>query len=587
MGAQKRKKQPVEYAEVGYVKAANEYTAAVLSATIPACEFVKQTYQRQLDDLARVPDPDFPFRFDLKKAENACYFLELLPHIEGRLAGTLLKLEPWQCALITTAFGWVSKETGLRRFRRIYVELPKGNGKSCLASGVMLYLLLADNEGGAQCYSVATVKDQAKIVFNIAQKMLRKSPKLLEKFGAVVNAHDITVEGTASFAKAVSSDADSIEGINPHCVIVDELHAHQNRSLWDNIETALGKRNQDMLFSITTAGGNTSGICFEVRGYLLDVVAGKKTDDSMFGVVYTTDKGDDWATEDALKKSNPNWGVSFAAADRMQKLTKAMQVASAQNAFKTKHLNVWITSAQSWMNMRQWDKCADASLDIADFALKLPTATEPGREAHDCIIGMDLASRKDLASIIKLFWRDLDGVRHYYCFGRHYLPEEAAEASENASYAGWVEEGRIITTPGPVNDYRRFTEELKDTCTQYNVLEIAHDPYLADMVIGDMVESGVPALMVKVQQNVTNFSPALKELEALVMAGRFHFDGDPVLSWAASNIEVKPDFHDNIYPRKAKGQDKNKIDPIVSLLMALNRALAQAVGTGFEIVGMI
>jgi phage terminase large subunit-like protein len=208
---------------------------------------------------------------------------------------------------MTTTFGWVSKETGLRRFRRVYVELPKGNGKSCLASGVLLYMLLADNEGGAQCYSVATVKDQAKIVFTIAQKMLRKSPKLLTKFGAVVNAHDISVENSASFAKAVSSDADSTEGINPHCVIVDELHAHQNRSLWDNIETALGKRNQDMLFSITTAGGNTSGICYEVRGYLLDILSGKKMDDSTFGVVYTTDKGDDWAASEITGRGHHPW----------------------------------------------------------------------------------------------------------------------------------------------------------------------------------------------------------------------------------------------------------------------------------------
>jgi phage terminase large subunit-like protein len=563
---------PKEYQECGYVRAANEYIAAVLAGTISACEFIRQACERQAADLA---NPDFAYRFDVKKAENVCYLIEMLKHVEGPKAGRLIKLEPWQCFILTTVFGWVSKDTGARRFRRVYIEVPKGNGKSILSSAVLIYLLIADNEGGAQCYSAATTRDQAKIVFGIAQKMLRKCPKICEKFGVTVGAHDITVERTASFARSVSSDADSIEGINPHLCVVDELHAHQNRSLWDNLETAHGKRDQDLLWAITTAGGNVSGICYEVRSYVLDILAGKKHDESVFGVVYTIDSHDDWATEASLRKANPNWGVSFSAADRMQKLTKAMQLASAQSSFKTKHLNVWVSSAHGWMNMRDWGRCADPTLDIEQFALR------------DCIVGMDLASRKDLASIIKVFWKEIEGQRHYYCFGRHFLPEEAAEASENSQYLGWVEEGRITTTPGPVNNYRLFTEELKDSCTRFNVLEIAHDPYLADLVIGDMVESGVPTLMVKVAQNVANFSPALKELEALVMSGRLHHDGDPVLAWAVSNIEVKPDFHDNIYPRKARNQDKNKIDPVVALLMAINRALSQVTESGFEVLGVI
>ena len=587
MGTQEQKEQSIKpYQECGYVTKANEYIGNVLSGTIPVCDFIRQACQRQKDDLAK---KTFAYRFDLKKAENPCFFIEQLPHIEGPLAGKLIHLEPWQCFLLTTLFGWVNKDTGARRFRRAYVEMPKGNGKSALSSGVMLYMTLADNEGGAQVFSAATTTTQARIVFGIAQKMLKQSPKLRTKFKATVGAHDITVGSTSSLARSVSSEADSVEGINPHCVIVDELHAHQTRALWDNIETALGKRKQDLLFAITTAGANISGICFEVRSYLVDILAGKKKDDSVFGVIYTIDTKDDWATEKALIKANPNWGISFSAGDRLQKLNKALQLSSSQSAFKTKHLCCWITSASAWMDMRKWNTCADRDLKIDDFKYKPATDTEPAHEANDCVIGMDLASRKDLASIVTLFWRDIavdtEMERHYYVFGKHFLPQDVIEQSDNSQYLGWVEEGRIITTPGEVNNYRLFTDELKSACSLYNVLEIAHDPYLADMVIGDMVESGVPTLFVKVNQNVANASPALKELEALVLSGRIHHDGDPVLSWAISNVEVKPDHNDNIYPRKAKNQEKNKIDPAVALWMAINRASAQVPNTGFEIVG--
>jgi phage terminase large subunit-like protein len=549
------------YTEVGYVRKANEYIAGVLSGAIPACEYVKQACQRQVDDLAR---EDFAYRFDVKKAEDKCFLIELLPHIEGPKAGQLLKLEPWQCFILTTVFGWVHKETGLRRFRRVYIEVPKGNGKSALSSGVMAGMLLADGEGGAQVYSAAPTRDQAKIVFGIAQKMLRRVPKLLAKFGAKINAHDITVESTASVARTFSSDADSVEGCNPHFVVIDELHAHPTRMLWDNLETAMGKRDQDMLWAISTAGNDRSGICYEVRAYVLDILAGKKQDDVYFGIVYTIDRKDDPFTEAALIKANPNWGVSFTAADRLQKLTKAMQLASAQPAFKTKHLNVWVNTAHIWMDMRKWDACANPTLDIEQFA------GQPG------IIGMDLASRIDLAAIVKLFWKTHDdGLRHYYVFGKYWLPEATVEKSENSQYEGWATDKKILTCPGEVNDFRLFKQELIEATKHFQILEIAHDPYLADQIVGELVNEGMPTL-VAVAQNVENFSPALKELEAMTLAGRLHHDGDPVLAWAVSNVAVKPDRNDNIYPRKANDQNKNKIDPVVAVLMALNRAMSQS-----------
>lgn len=559
-----------EYIETGHWEKAQQYIAGVLSGQIPACKYVKEACQRQLNDLART---DWEYEFDVRLAEDKCFYAELLPHIEGPKAGKLIVLEHWQCFILCVVFGWVNRVTRKRRFRRAYTEVPKGNGKSALSSTLVDGMVMADGEGAPQVYCAAPTRDQAKTVFGIAQKMLRRSPRLLEKFGASVNAHDITCRD--GFARTFSSDADTVEGANPHFVVVDELHVHPNRQLWDNLESAMGKRDQDLLWAITTAGSDRSGICYEVRSYIVDILAGKKHDETWFGIIYTIDKGDDWAKPESLIKANPNWGISFDPNDRLQKLTKAMQLASAQPSFKTKHLNVWVNTAHSWMDMRKWDACGDPELTEAQFA------------GCDGILGMDLASRKDLASIDKLFWKDIDGVRHYYVFTKNWVPQAAVEAAENSQYAGWATEERLIAVDGEVNDYRLFTAHLKEACTDHNILEIAHDPYLSDMVIGDMVESGVPATMVKVTQNVENFSPALKELEALVMAGRLHHDGDPVLAWAVSNVEVKPDFKDNIYPRKAKGQDKNKIDPVVALLMALKRAMAQVPPEKCEIIGWI
>jgi phage terminase large subunit-like protein len=584
---------------------ARQYCADVLSGKIPACEYVKQACQRQVNDLAR----DWEFIFDEAKGNRVCKFIENLVHIKGsKWAGKNLILEPWQCFILTTVFGWVYKETGIRRFRRGHVEVPKGNGKSALSSGIALYMLCADKEPGAEIYSAATTRPQAKLVFDVAQAMARKCPKLCEKFGVQVNANDIAIPRTNSVFRTFSSDANSVEGCNPQLVVVDELHAHPNRELYDNLETAMGKREQNLLWSITTAGNDRSGICFEVRSYVIDILSGKKHDEAVFGIVYTIDKKDDWALESSWIKANPNWGVSVFPNDIGQKATKAMQTASAQPSFKTKHLNVWVNTAHSWMDMRKWEMCGDEELSLDDFAGK-PPIDDPSCKAcgknkcpqhalvpgADCIVGMDLASRKDLVAIVLLFWKDVetvdkDGVhttaRHYYVFGTYWVPEAAVESTENSQYAGWATEGRLITSPGEINDFSLFEQELKNSSSHFNVLEIAHDPYLADMIVGHMVNEGLPT-MVKVTQNVQNFSPVLKELEALVMAGRLHHNCDPILTWAVANVEVKPDHKDNIYPRKARGQDKNKIDPVIALLMALNRAMAQVESAGFEIVGII
>src|SRR5581483_9592671 len=310
-----------------YISIPQQYVDDVLSGAIPACKWVKLACQRQADDLARQADPTWLFRFDPDKAARVCSFIEKLPHIKGPLTGQRIVLSPWQIFILTTVFGWVSKITGFRRFRRVYSEIPRGNGKSTFSSGVALYMTAADKEGGAEVYSAAVTKEQAGIVFNDAKKMLRHetAAALRERLGLTALEHSIHHPKSNSLFKALASENGALDELATHLSVLDELHAHKTRDVYDVMETSLGKRPQSLLWSITTAGSNRAGICFEVRDRITKILEGVFDEPTVFGIIYTIDDEDDWATIEAQQKANPNFGISVFADDLAQKLRKAQQ----------------------------------------------------------------------------------------------------------------------------------------------------------------------------------------------------------------------------------------------------------------------
>jgi phage terminase large subunit-like protein len=521
---------------------------------------VKLACERQRRDRKREGQPGFPFRFDENLAGRICRFTESLPHIKGPLAGERIRLEGWQCFILTTTFGWVhdrGPKEGKRRFRRVYTEVPRGNAKSTLSSGVGLYCLGADGEGGAEVYSAATTRDQARIVFRDAQHMARRAPDLMARLGVSVEAHNINVLASASKFEALSAEADTLDGKNIHLAIVDELHAHKTRDVYDVIETGTGKRDQSLLWCITTAGSDRAGICYEVRTYLTKILDGLAEDESFFGLIYTIDDGDEWHEEASWKKANPNWGVSVQPDVVAQLASKAMHMPAAQNNFKTKHLDVWVSADHAWMDMRAWERCADKDLKIEQFAGK------------PCFVGLDLATKSDIAAKLRIFPDDRAGVRHYTIFGTYYLPEEAAGDGRNSQYSGWEIEGRLITTPGDVLDFGRIEDDLKDDCREFQIKEIAHDPWQAMDLAQRLMKENAP--MVEVRNTVAQFSAPMKEIDALTRQGRLHHDGDPVLAWMISNVVAHLDNKENIYPRKERPEQK--IDGVVALIMALSRAM--------------
>ena len=536
------------------VARADAYIAGVLGGSIVAGKWVRLACQRQKDDLGR----KWQYTFDRDKANRVCRFVEALPHIKGsQFAGRNMALEGWQCFILTAVFGWLRPD-GRRRFRTAYTEVARKNGKSSLSSGVALYLLAADGEAGAEVYSAATTRDQARIVWNDAKAMAVRSPDLRRACGIETSAHAVYVPRTSSTFKALSRDQQgNLDGLNVHGAIIDELHAHKARDVWEVIETATGARTQPLVWAITTAGFNRAGICYEQRGYVLKILDRVNEDETYFGIVFTLDDGDDWTDPANWPKANPNLAVSVEPDDLARKASKAMQLASAQNGFLTKHLNIWVNADTAWMNMQAWDRCADPSLDEADF------------EGADCIAACDLATKTDIAANLRLFEREIDGQAHYYAFANYYLPEDAAEDGRNSQYAGWAIEGRLTLTPGNVTDFAYIEDDLREVARRVRLREVAFDPWQAAQIMQRLEAEGMK--VVEYRQTVQNMSAPMKELEALVLSGRFHHNGDPVLAWMVSNVVCHVDAKENIYPRKERPE--NKIDGVIALIMAIGRAM--------------
>lgn len=539
------------------VARANRYIKAVAAGKIVSCVYVKQACARQQADLAR---KKWKYHFDEDAANRIVDYIERLPHVKGRqFAGKKLVLGDWQCFILTTVFGWLNKE-GMRRFRTVYVEVPRKNGKSTVTAPVGLYMLTADREPGAEVYSAATTRDQAKIVWNDARAMVLRTPKLQRALGVAASVHSIYVTRSNSVFKPLSRDHQgNLDGLNVHCALIDELHGHKDRGLWDVLETGTGARVQPLVWAITTAGSNKTGICYEQRTYISKVLNNTIQDETYFGIIYTIDEKDDPMSPDSWQKANPNYGVSVSAEDLERKAHKAQQMAAAMSNFLTKHLNVWVNADSPWMNMTSWKACYE-DMAIEDFT------------GEDCVLAGDLATKTDIAAKINLFFRvHDDGQKHCYVFAKFWIPEQTVEASNNSLYAGWVRDGWLTEVPGGATDFRIIEDDVREDCEQYRVIDAVFDPWQAAQMIQNLSEDGLPAA--EYRQTVQNMSPAMKELEAMVIQGHLHHDGNPVLAWMMSNVVGHYDVKENIYPRKEQKSDK--IDGAVALIMAVGRSMLQ------------
>jgi phage terminase large subunit-like protein len=559
-------------AQRNYEAIAAQYVTDVLSGAIPACKWVKLACQRQVNDLKRQGTEEFPYTYDPEVGAKVCRFVELCPHVEGRkFAGKKVVMMPWQVWVTMTAMSWLDLEGG-NRFRRAYICVPKGSGKSTWSAPLGIEKAFADSEPGSQVYSCASSKDQAKIVWGAARQMLINMPAFAARAGIEIEKHSLHSAKSNSLFRPLASDDRTSEGKNPYFVIFDELHTLADRGFYDSLDTATGKRQGAMLWIITTAGTDLASVCYEIDTEIRKVLEGALHDETIFGCIWTIDLpdkdgkgGDDWATPAAWIKANPSWGVCVDPKTIHNKAASAVQIPSQQPGFLTKHLNIWCKSDSTWMELSKFLACADPTLKEDDF-LK-----------DDCVIGEDLASKLDILANMKVFYRTIPNgagqpKRHYYAFGHYLLPEMQIKKKENSHYQGWLAEGVIEECPGETNDYDMVEDWLREQCKKFQVKEVPHDQYQAVEIVNHLLGEGVP--MTEFKQTAVMFTPPMDELEAAVLDKRFHYNGDPVLAWAISNVVCHRDRNGMLFPTKE--QVTNKIDPAVALLMAIGRILVIA-----------
>lgn len=547
---------------------ATAYARDVAESKIVSCQWHRLACERHLKDLARAGTAEFPYVWnpqliDTKEkaywpAERVCKFAELMPHIKGDWAarGQLIKLERWQVFILASIFGWVHKDTGKRRFRVADVIVPRKNAKSTLAAVIGLYMLGPDEEFGAEVYSGATSQDQAMEVFRPALLMARATPRFCQRYGITVNASNLSItDNNSKFEPIIGKPGD---GASPSCAIVDEYHEHKTPELFDTMQTGMGARSQPLILVITTAGSDISGPCFLHQGELQKILQGVVVNEQRFGIIFTVDADDDWTTEEALVKANPNYGVSVNAEYLKLQQRDAQENPRKQNIFKTKHLDIWVAAASPWLNLHKLQKGGDAKLTPVDI------------DWDGSVVGLDLASKQDIASGVLLCWLEQEGLRDYYAFSKNYVPSDALEKPENAHYQAWVNSGHLIATPGSMIALTQIEEDVLELCAQIGNRMVAKDPWGGHQMGANLEEQGLT--VVDIPQVVRHLSDPMKEIQALVEAGRFHHDDNPCYVWMMSNVEVKEDRNENIFPRKARAS--NKIDAALATINAMNRALA-------------
>lgn len=547
-----------------HVAAAEKYARAVVAGRILASQWVRFACSRHLDDLAKSKakgpaGTKYPYRFDAAQAERVCKFVEALPHTKGAWAsrGERFVMQPWQCFITVAIFGWLRKSDGLRRFRRVFLLIPRKNGKSQWAAAIALYMTVADREYGAEVYSGATTERQAWEVFRPARLMALRTPALCKFFGVEVTASNVSVLKNGSRLEPMIGNPG--DGSSPSCAIHDEYHEHDTDAQVDTMATGMGAREQPLQIIITTAGFNVAGPCYAAQLEAQKVLSGVMENDQLFACIWCIDPGDDWTKPEALRKANPNIDVSVSMEFLRTRQLEAIQSARKQGTFQTKHLNLWVSARSAYFNVQSWRQCAAPGLSIEQYV---------GRR---CFIGLDLATKVDLAAMTAFFpdFNDRGEITGGAMFWWYFAPEATVELPENEHYRGWEQDEYLIVNPGAATDFDAVREELSWLRSECQVEAIAYDPnqatYFAQQLLND---EGAP--MVEYRQSTPNMSEPMKLLDAMIRSETLQHPGDPVSEWCISNVVSRPNAKEEEYPRKERAE--NKIDGAVSAIMAVGIA---------------
>ena len=486
----------------------------------------------------------------IKAEQVKLFFNQALVHVKGADAGRPLALSDWQYRdIIAPLFGTLRPD-GMRQYRTAYIEIPRKNGKSTLAAGIALYLLLADGEKGAEIVSAAADREQASIVFDIASSMVQHSP-ILSSHCTVLRKEIVTRNGNRY--RAISADAFTKHGMNCSGIIFDELHAQPNRELWDVLTTSTGARQQPLTISITTAGHDRNSLCYEMHLHARAVLDGTLKDPSFLPVLYRAPDGASWRDESTWRAANPGYGVSVREDYLRQAALDAAQSPARELAFRRLHLCEWTDTITRWIAPETWDACRSPRPDL---------------DGRLCYGALDLSSTMDLSAFVLAFPLD-DGT--IWIEPTCWAPRGALKQRERTNrmrYDQWHASGHINVTDGDVIEYEDVYTRIKQLCAQYRVVDIAIDRWNASQLAQQMQSDGLN--IVSFGQGYASMSPAAKDFETLVMARKLRHDGNPVLRWCLGNCSIESDAAGNIKPSKAKSSEK--IDALVASIMAVARS---------------
>lgn len=503
--------------------------------------------------------------FDLRAAERVRgFFRSFLVHSKGRgFAGKPFELLPWQWeGVIAPLFGWMRAD-GTRRYRKGGIWIAKKNGKSTLCAGIQLYMLVGDNEPGAEVYSAAADRSQASITYAEAANMVRASAALSSRLKVVDTKKHIAYHAAKSWLTALSSEVATKEGLNAHCIIFDELHAQKTSDLWNTLEYACAAREQPLQLTISTAGHDKLSIGHEQYDYAKSILESRNGyyDDEFFAYVSEALPEDDWTSPATWQKANPSWGVTIDETEMRGACHAAQMNPRVENNFRRYRLNQWTEQDHRWLPMDKWR--AGTATVVPDDLIGQP-----------CFGGLDMASTIDIAALVLVFPED--ELRRVLCW--FWVPEAGIETRakrDRVPYDVWANQGWITATDGETIDQKRIAATIiGDIATKYDIRKIGFDRWGAEWIRTELSDEGVE--VVAFGQGFASMSAPAKELESRIVNGTLIHGNNPVLTWMASNVAAERDAADNIKPSKKKSREK--IDGIVALVMALGCAGNGAAG---------
>ena len=543
-----------------------EYIDAVLSGEVVACKLTRQAVERHVRDLSQQGEPEFPYYFNARHAEAVCEFFPIvLRHSIGDFAGFPFELEAWQKFALWTLFGWKRTADDSRRFRKLFWSMARKNGKSSIASGIAIFLAMMDvnpltgkPEEVAEVILAATKKEQVeKVIYAEIERMRLRSP-FIEKASSRINKQ-ITFRSNAGSIRCVGSDK-PYDGLNPHAVLMDELHAwrEHHRKFYDTMQTGSGYRRQPMIGTVTTAGDDTSHLWLEEYRYSQGVLDGSIKDESFFAYVFEIDEDDDPLDEANWIKANPNLGVSVKLDYLRDQAKQAAASKLSLNRFTRYHCNRLVSSMEKAFDLDQWDA---AKGELSDWS-----------EADAIGAGVDLGGRDDFAAWGMVARFELDQEDHegkpvyrYELRSQAYIAADTERDLNKQPFANWVYDGLLLKCKYPTADLR---DELIERVGEYGVHAVAYDQYNAQQLGDELTSEGITAA--RMSQSYLMFNEPIRDFLQAMKDGRITHDGKPLLRWCAGNAIIVRDRNDRwMFDKRSSGE---KIDPIVAVVMAFRMA---------------